>query len=201
MPVWCAANSYPLFSNVCHALKEYTIDFQIPLHSATDMSTSTALVNELCQAFYLDITLGFSWYQHDWCPWFDVCLGIYSKGLRSRSFGRYTREKPRSGSSRTPSSHGWPDITWLPFFLWYQTWIQVREEGQWSTSYMSMIEFLLQYHCMTVCHCCVFLCIILLSLVFISLMNQSLDVQMHWPSSAQEEKFQFFRQGFMVNRR
>lgn len=118
----------------------------------------------ICQA-YLDITFGFSWYQHDWCPWFDVCLGIYSKGLRSRSFGRYTREKPRSGSSRTPSSHGWPDITCL-LFLWYQTWIQVREEGQWSTSYMSMIEFLLQYHCMTVWHCCVFLCIILLSLVW-----------------------------------
>lgn len=35
----------------------------------------------------------------------------------------------------------------------------------------------------------------------ISLMNQSLDVQMPWPSSAQEEKFQFFRQGFLVNRR
>lgn len=49
MPVWCAANNYPLFSNVCHALKEYTIDFQIPLHSATDMSTSTALVNEFAR--------------------------------------------------------------------------------------------------------------------------------------------------------
>ena len=30
----------------------------------------------ICQAFYLDITLGFSWYQHDWCPWFDFFLGI-----------------------------------------------------------------------------------------------------------------------------
>ena len=151
MPVWCAANNYPLFSNVCHALKEYTIDFQIPLHSATDMSTSTALVNEFARPIL--ISLGFSWYQHDWCPWFDVCLGIYSKGLRSRSFGRYTREKPRSGSSRTPSSHGWPDIPWLPFFLWYQTWIQVREEGQWSTNYMSTIirvsVAISLYDCMT----------------------------------------------------
>ena len=124
-------------------------------------------------------------------------LGIYSKGLRSRSFGRYTREKPRSGSSRTPSSHGWPDITWLRFFgdIGCGSKLERKVNGQQTTC---QCEFLLQYHCMTLWHCCVFLCIILLSLVFISLMNQSLDVQMPWPSSAQEEKFQFFRQGFLV---
>ena len=73
--------------------------------------------------------------------------------------------------------------------------LERKVNGQQTTC---QCEFLLQYHCMTLWHCCVFLCIILLSLVFISLMNQSLDVQMPWPSSAQEEKFQFFRQGFLV---
>ena len=77
-------------------------------------------------------------------------------------------------------------------FLWCcQTWIQVRGEGQWSTNYMSMcVSFAISLYD-----------IVLFSVYRIavtSLMSQFVGVQMPWESSAQEEKFQFFRQGFLV---
>ncbi len=87
------------------------------------------------------------------CMFFAWTRCLFAEGLRSRSFGRYTREKPRSGSSRTPSSVFCDAVR-------RGSKLEGKVNDQQTTC---QCVFLLQYHCMTLFF---FLCIVLLSLVW-----------------------------------